>query len=77
MKQYNVSLYLDLPQKTQILVLVNTLGDTKAVRHINIWHWRKRQSGSETTFLIGTKFHRQENNAELEGFFHSNLIAFL
>lgn len=60
MKQYNVSLFLDIPQKMQILVLVNTLGDTKAMRHINTWHWRKRQSGSETAFLIGTKFHRKQ-----------------
>lgn len=46
------------------------------MRHINTWSWRKKQGRSETTFLIGIKFHRKENNAELEGFFEFKSYIF-
>lgn len=69
---------LDLPQKMQIIVLVNTPGDTKVFRPINSYQffWRKSPNESETTFLISIKFHRKENNGKLEGLFHSNIMLF-
>lgn len=67
---------LNLPPKIQIIVLVNSPGDTKTFRPINPWHWRKSPNESEMTFLISIKFHRKENNGKLAGLVHSNITPF-